>query len=137
MSLPDKFIVFLGRTLSGHHHDDSMLKQEFPPDRDWFADINVLVDLGYLGMQSDYRGDQIDVPHKKPRTSQKNPSPQLSDDQKAANTALSQIRIFVEHAIGGMKRTNIFVHSFRNHKENFEDDVIGICAGLWNLVLSY
>ena len=53
------------------------------------------------------------------------------------NKALSQIRIFVEHAIGGMKRYNILVHSFRNHKEHFEDDVIGICAGLWNLVLSY
>ena len=25
MSLPDKFIVFLGRTLSGHNHDYSML----------------------------------------------------------------------------------------------------------------
>ena len=48
--------------------------------------------------------------------------------------ALSHIRIFVEHAIGGMKRYNILVHSFRNHKENFEDDVIGICAGLWGSV---
>jgi hypothetical protein len=46
MSLPDKFIVFLGRTFSGHNHDYSMLKQELPPDRDWFTDINVLVDLG-------------------------------------------------------------------------------------------
>ena len=76
MSLPDKFIVFLGRTLSGHNHDYSMLKQELPPDLDWFADIHVLVDLGYLGLQSDYRGDQIDVPHKKPRKSKKHPSPQ-------------------------------------------------------------
>ena len=137
MSLPDTFIVFLGRTLSGHNHDDSMLKRELPPERDWFTDINVLVDLGYLGMQSDYRGDQIEVPHKKPRKSKKNPSPQLGEEQKAMNKALSQIRIFVEHAIGGMKRYNILVHSFRNHKEHFEDDVIGICAGLWNLVLSY
>jgi len=137
MSLPDKFIVFLGRTFSGHNHDYRMLKRELPPDRDWFTDINVLVDLGYLGMQSDYRGDQIEVPHKKPRKSKKNPSPQLGEEQKAMNKALSQIRIFVEHAIGGMKRYNILVHRFRNHKENFEDDVIGICAGLWNLVLSY
>jgi hypothetical protein len=37
MSLPDKFIVFRGRTLSGHNHDYSMLKQEFPPDLDWLA----------------------------------------------------------------------------------------------------
>ena len=137
MSLPDKFIVFLGRTFSGHNHDYSMLKQELPPDLDWFTDINVLVDLGYLGMQSDYRGDQIDIPHKKPRKSQKNPQPALSAEQKAVNKALSQVRIFVEHAIGGMKRFNILVHGFRNRKEHFEDDVIGVCAGLWNLVLSY
>ena len=137
MSIPDKLIVFLGRTFSGHHHDYTMLKQELPPDLDWFADLRVRVDLGYLGIQSDYRGDQMEVPHKKPRRSKKNPSTQLSDAQKAANTVLSQVRIFVEHAIGGMKRYAILVHGFRNRKDNFEDDAIGICAGLWNLVLSY
>ena len=62
---------------------------------------------------------------------------QPSDEQQAANTALSRVRIFIEHAIGGMKRYNILVHTFRNRLENFEDDVIGVCAGLWNLVLSY
>jgi hypothetical protein len=137
MSLPDKFIVFLGRTFSGHNHDYSMLKQEFPPELDWFTGLNVRVDLGYLGIQSDYRGDQIDIPTKKPRKSKKHSNPQLSDAQKAANTALSQIRIFIEHAIGGMKRYNILVHSFRNSKKHFEDEAIGVCAGLWNLVLSY
>jgi hypothetical protein len=137
MSLPDKFIVFLGRTFSGHHHDYRMLKQEFPPEVDWLADLHVRVDLGYLGMQSDYRGDRIDIPTKKPRKSQKNPSPQLSDAQKATNTALSQVRIFIEHAIGGMKRYNILVQVFRNRKADFEDDAVGICAGLWNFALSY
>jgi hypothetical protein len=114
-----------------------MLKQEFPPALDWFTDINVRVDLGYLGMQSDYQGDQIAIPTKKPRKSQKNPNPPLSDEQKAANTALSRVRIFIEHAIGGMKRYAILVHGFRNRKADFEDDVIGVCAGLWNFVLSY
>jgi hypothetical protein len=137
MSLPDKFIVFLGRTFSGHNHDYFMLKQEFPPEMDWFTDIHVRVDLGYLGIQSDYRSEQIDSPTKKPRKSQKNPNPQLSDAQRATNTALSRVRIFIEHAIGGMKRYNILVHTFRNRIEHFEDDVIGVCAGLWNLVLSY
>src|SRR5919201_4180999 len=111
MSLPDKLIVFLGRTLSGHNHDYSMLKQELPPDLDWFTGLNVRVDLGYLGIQSDYRGDQIDIPTKKPRKSKKNPNPQLSDAQKAANKVLSQVRIFIEHAIGGMKRYNIVVQT--------------------------
>lgn len=137
MSLPDKFIVFLGRTFSGHNHDYHMLKQELPPELDWFANLHIGVDLGYLGMHTDYRGGQIAIPTKKPRKSTKNPSPALSAEQKAANKAVSQVRIFVEHAIGGMKRFNILVHTFRNRIENFEDDVIGVCAGLWNLVLSY
>src|SRR3989442_10975218 len=96
--------------------------QEFPPDGDWLSDIHVRVDLGYQGMQSDYNIDQIDIPHKKPRKSKKNPTPELSAAQKAVNKVLSQVRIFVEHAIGGMKRYNILVHAFRNRKENFEDD---------------
>jgi DDE superfamily endonuclease len=137
MALPDQFIIFLGRTFSGHNHDSIMLKQEFPPELDWFADLNVRVDLGYLGIKSDYHGDRIDIPTKKPRKRQKNPDPQLSDEQKATNTALSRVRIFIEHALGGMKRYTILVHTFRNRIENFEDDVIGVCAGLWNLVLSY
>jgi hypothetical protein len=137
MSLPDKLIVFLGRTLSGHHHDYLMVKQEVPPELEWFTDLHVRVDLGYRGIQADYRGDQLDIPTKKPRKSQKHPNPQLSEEQRAAKTALSRVRIFIEHAIGGMKRSNILVHTFRNRLEHFEDDVIGVCAGLWNLVLSY
>ena len=137
MSLPDKFIVFLGRTFSGHNHDYTMLKHELPPEVDWFSDLHVRVDLGYLGMQSDYRGDQIDLPTKKPRKSHKNPNPLLSDEQRAANTALSRVRIFIEHAIGGMKRSTILVHVCRNRKADFEDDAVGICAGLWNFALSY
>ena len=88
-------------------------------------------------MQSDYRGHRIDMSTKKPRKSKKHPNPQWSDEQKAANTALSQVRIFIEHAIGGMKRYNILVQVFRNRKADFEDDAIGVCAGLWNLALSY
>jgi hypothetical protein len=137
MSLPDKLMVFLGRTFSGHHHDYLMLKHALPPALDWFADLHVRVDRGYRGMQADYRGDQLDIPTKKPRKSQKNPNPPLSEEQRAAHTALSRVRIFIAHAIGGMKRDNILVHTFRNRIEHFEDDVIGVCAGLWNLVLSY
>lgn len=135
--MPDKFIVFLGRTFSGRNHDYSMLKQELPPDVDWFRDLEVWVDLGYQGIQSDYEGDLIEIPHKKPRKSKKDPHPELTAEQRAANKAVSQVRIFIEHAIGGMKRFNILVQSFRNRTENFEDDSIGICAGLWNLTLCY
>ena len=58
---------------------------------------------------------------------------QLTDEQKQYNKELSKTRILVENAIGGMKRFNILVHAFRNRKSNFLDDVIVLCAGLWNL----
>ena len=75
MSSRDKWIIFVGRTFSGHNHDDQMLKTELPPDGEWFQEIHVLVDLGYPGIRSDYGGEQIAIPHKKPRKSTKNPEP--------------------------------------------------------------
>src|SRR5438309_11353981 len=101
MALPSKFIVFLGRTFSGHNHDYKMLKQEFPPEMDWFSDLHVRVDLGYQGIQSDYYLDQLDILYKKPRKSQMNPQPALSTAQTAVNKSLIQIRILVVISICG------------------------------------
>ncbi len=83
MSRLDKFSIVLGRPFTGHHHDYSLLKEEFPPERDWFIDIGVAVDLGYLGIKKDYAGDQFAIPTKKPRKSKANPNPQLTAEQKA------------------------------------------------------
>ena len=137
MSTMDKVIFFVGETFFGHKHDYIMLKEEFPPEEAWFEFFQVLVDLGYQGILSDYVGDRIQTPHKKPRKSKKNPVTSLSEEQKAENKALSKIRIFVENAICGLKRYNILVHRFRNHKKSFDDDVISIAAGLWNFNLYY
>ncbi len=113
-----------------------MLKEEFSPERPWFEAIRVLLDSGYQGIRSDFVGDRLEIPCKKPRKSKKNPAPTLSDEQKAENQKLSRIRIFVENAIAGLKRFNILVHDFRNHREQMDDDVIAICAGLWNFLLA-
>jgi len=137
MSTLDKVILFVGKTFAGHTHDYTMLKEEFPPEKAWFEFLQVLVDLGYQGILTDYVGNEIQVPHKKPRKSKKNPATSLSAEQTAENQALSKIRIFVENAICGLKRYNILVHRFRNHKKSFDDDVIGIAAGLWNFNLNY
>jgi hypothetical protein len=56
------------------------------------------------------------MPTKKPRKRQKPRSPPLRDEHKAAHTAWSRVRIFMEHAIGGMKRSHILVHVFHNRK---------------------
>lgn len=137
MSTLDKLILFVGKTFVGHIHDYTMLKKEFPPEEAWFELFQVLVDLGYQGILTDYVGEKIQVPHKKPRKSKRNPVTSLSEEQKAENKALSKLRIFVENAICGLKRYNILVHRFRNHKKSFDDDVIGIAAGLWNFNLYY
>ena len=114
-----------------------MLQHEVPPALDWLTDINVRVDWGSLGILSDSRGERMDIPTKKPRKRKKNPNPPWSAEPKAAKTALSRVRIFLEQAIGGMTRSNILGHVFRNRSADFEDDAVGICAGLWNFALSY
>ena len=94
-----------------------------------------MVDTGYQGILTDYKGENIQIPNKKPRKSKKNPKPELAPELKAQNQAISRIRIFVENAIAGIKRANILVHTFRNHKTGMVDSVIAIGAALWNLLL--
>ena len=135
ISTTEKVVKFVGQTFTGNNHDYKMLKEEFPPDKPWFKDINALLDLGYQGIQKDYEGDGIEIPTKKPRKSKTNPEPKLSEEAKEKNRALSKIRIFIENAIAGMKRYNILNHPFRNKKNTFMNDAIAICAGLWNMIL--
>ena len=136
LSSASRVIFFIGRTFAGSTHDYTMLKTEFPPDEAWFTTTDVLLDLGYQGVQTDYQGDQIAIPHKTPRKSKKDPDPQLSAEQKQDNRALAKLRVFIEHAIGGIKRFCVLVAPYRNHKDDFEDDVLVVTAGLWNFWLT-
>jgi len=135
MSTKDRAIRFLGHTMSGCNHDFAMLKEEFPPDKPWFKDIPMYLDLGYTGILKLYEGDNIQIPYKKPRKSKNNPNPQLTEEQKEHNRLVGKIRIFVENSLAGLKRYKILVHDFRNKKDKFVDDTIAICAGLWNMML--
>lgn len=137
MAALDKRILYVGPTFAGHSHDYTMFKEEFPPEKAWFVWLRLLVDLGYQGILAEYEGEQIQLPHKKPRKSKKNPNTSLTEEQKAANRVLSQLRVLAENAICGLKRYNIVVHRFRNHRKSFDDDVIGIAAALWNFNLNY
>ena len=122
-------------TVLGSTHDYGLLKQEFDTQINWFSELYVWIDLGYLGFGKDFNIRQLKMPYKKTRKSKKNPNPKLTDWQKTVNKEISRIRIFVENAIGGMKRYNILNHVFRNKKEEIRDKVIFLAAGLWNLKL--
>jgi hypothetical protein len=134
------WIVFFGLTVAGSVHDYTRFKEEFPLPEGaekgelaaWFEDFILWLDLGYQGIQNAYTAKAIHKPHKKPRTSKANPTPSLSQEQKAENQAISRVRVVVEHAIGGLKRVGILVQRFRNHTKDFVDEVGIIGAGLWN-----
>lgn len=134
MASSDKIILFLGQTFAGHTHDYTMLKAEFPPQQAWFEEVAALLDLGYQGIRTDYQG-KVDIPIKKPRKSKANPQPQLNEAQKQSNRTLAKLRIFVEHAIAGLKRYSILVAPYRNRKPGFEDNSVVVSAGLWNFLL--
>lgn len=99
--------------------------------------FKILVDLGYLGIGKYYEIKELLIPHKKPRKSKQNPETKLTEEQKEFNKQVSSVRIAVEHAIGGLKQLGILVQVFRNRVEDFEDLVIEIAAGIWNLKLSH
>jgi hypothetical protein len=138
ISTLSRWVLFLGYTVAGSIHDYTQFKQEFPIDGSeeekikWFEGFAIWLDLGYQGAQNSYESDEINIPHKKPRKSKKNPSPSLTEEQKAENREISRVRVVVEHAIGGFKRFNILIHRFRNHLDGFVDIVVLLAAGLWN-----
>lgn len=99
--------------------------------------MELWVDLGYLGIDKKYNIGRLHIPHKKPRKSKHNPTPTLTDAHKIANKLMSQFRVGVENAIAGMKRYGILVQKLRTQSEQFADDVIELCAGLWNFKLSF
>lgn len=107
-----------------------MFKAEFPPEQPWFMNLNVRVDLGFLGFEQDYVCKQLFLPHKKPQKKE------LTPEQKEENQLLARERIIVEHSIAGLKRYRILSDRLRLHDLDLYNQILGICAGLWNFRLS-
>jgi hypothetical protein len=63
---------------------------------------------------------------KKPRKGE------LTASEKRNNRNLSRIRVKVEHAIAGIKRSRIVKDVLRNTKEGFSDLIMVIACGLHN-----
>jgi hypothetical protein len=86
-------------------------------------------DTGFQGFALE--GVTICQPKKKPR------GHDLTPEEKEANRQLAQIRIRVEHAIGGVKRYRIVKDLLRNWKKGFRDLVMETCCGLHNFRLNF
>lgn len=130
LATTDRYIHFISKCWVGKSHDYTQLKTEFPPDQLWFKDHLVGVDLGYQGIAKAYDCEQVNIPAKKPKGCE------LTEQQRMANQAKSSERIYVKHAIGGMKRFRYLSDRLRTHKVILYESAIGICAGLWNFYLT-
>ena len=133
----DKRIHYLSKPYCGSVHDYTMLNLEFDPDEPlWFSDHDLYVDLGFLGIVKDYGGDRVKIPIKrKRRRSKKDAKVKFTEAQKAHNKAVSSERIYVENAIGGMKRYWWLTHRLRCRDAKYCSMIAGVAAGLWNFQL--
>ena len=107
-----------------------MFKLEFPPTQPWFVNFNVRLDLGFLGFDKDYECGKLYLPNKKPKNQE------LTTEKKEENKLLAKERIVVEHSIAGLKRYRILSDRLRMHDLDLYNQVLGVCAGLWNFRLS-
>lgn len=115
------YVHFLGRTQPGSVHDKTAADEE---ELQGTSDIDIGGDLGFLGLTMG--NARIILPAKKPK------GEELSDTIKQQNAIFSGIRIKVEHAICGVKRSRIASDVFRNTKEGYADTSMLIACGLHN-----
>lgn len=129
------WIYYVSILYPGRNVDIGILKLEFPPGEGWFRTKKTLFDLGFIGVAKIYEFMELIIGEKKPRKSEKNPDPQLTGEQKELNKAVSRERIYVEHAIGGMKKFRILKNKCRLKCDDLKNKILGVCAGLWNYQL--
>ncbi len=131
ISLKSRWIGFLSRFQPGKNHDYSLLKKLFPADKEWFKKFTVRLDLGFLGFATAYCCRQCVLPIKKPK------GKDLTEQQRAVNQEQAKERVIVEHAIGGLKRYRILSDRLRMRDLEYYDEILGVCAGLWNFYISH
>jgi hypothetical protein len=121
----ESYIVYLSPSYEGTVHDkaiwDAIDIEQAP--------LNLLADLGFMGIEKDY--PNAILPYKKPK------SKELSDLQKKINHGISKVRVRVEHAFSGIKRLKIIRNKIRLKTYEVRDRMIRIAAALHNLRVTY
>jgi hypothetical protein len=114
----------------GKSHDYSMLKEEFPPQKSWFINHEIQLDLGFIGFDKDYQCKKLRLPYRRKKQQE------LNAQEQEHNRDISKERIRIEHSIGGIKRFRILSERTRIRDYDLYDDILGVCAGLWNFYLT-
>lgn len=132
-----RYIYYVSNYYAGSETDYGIFKKEFTPEKNWFKNQRIIVDLGFTGIDKDYEIKELFIGHKKPRKSKENPNPKLTDLEKQWNKFVSKKRIYVEHAIGGMKIFRILKNKCRLKSKELKNRILGVAAGLWNYKLLF
>jgi hypothetical protein len=106
----------------GRKHDYDVYKKNHPVIPKQVVNV---VDLGYLGIETDFPEQLSALPYKKKRNRF------LSDNEKEYNKIHSKKRIIVEHTISRLKKHRIMSGIFRNKLRKY-NKVSDIVAGLIN-----
>ncbi len=110
------------RYKKGRRHDYDIYKENHSVIS---KEVVNVVDLGYLGIETDFPEQLISIPNRKKRNLE------LSREEKEYNKNHSKKRIVVEHTICRLKKYRILADIFRNklRKHNKVSDIV---AGLVN-----
>ena len=121
-----KRALVLSDTFPGHTHDKTGATEQgiFEPIP---KEVQVHIDLGFLGIPKEHPDGTFSLPEKKPK------GRPLSDEAKARNREKARRRVLVEHGIGGVKRFRAVADVLRNSVTRFADRLILVACGLWNL----
>ena len=125
----NKNILWLSMFEMGHTHDFKMFKNAFH-DKD-FSQLNVWIDLGFLGIAKCIKAKQIFIPHKKKKNQK------LSEEQKNENCTISRFRVGIENTIAMIKRFFILRIENRMHCKEKLDLAVELCACAWNFYKKY
>lgn len=113
-------IVHVSKSHPGSTHDFTVFKREKAPPKD----ARIFVDSGYQGIHKVHQN--ADFPYK----STKNKP--LDHEEKAYNTALSRLRVKVEHIFAQIKTFKIMSDRYRNKRKRYGVK-FNIIAGIVNL----
>jgi len=106
----------------GHRHDYDIYKKNYPVTPKQVLNV---VDLGYLGIESDFPEPLSALPYKKKRNLE------LSQEEKEYNVIHAKKRIVIEHTISRLKKYRILSDVFRNKLRKY-NKVSDIVSGLVN-----
>lgn len=118
----DCYVYYLSATYEGSVHDKKIADEE---DFEFTQTIVLLQDLGFQGYSP--QNVEVILPIKKPKNKE------LTDQEKLYNKGQAQKRVYVEHAIRGVKIMHIVKGKIRSHLHTWRDLVCYLACGIHNL----